>query len=97
MSKKKKKTEKRFFQPERMDFRQIVKKSNSQLSEGNIEQMINSPEFVSFALSIEHQINDGITFNEILSSPIILTAATKIIEKFSVKEKEKEETVSHDY
>lgn len=78
-------------QTKRIDFGIFAENSELHLNHRNIEQMMNSPEFISFALSIEHQIDDGVTFNEILSSPEIIAAATKIIEKFSTIKKGKKE------
>jgi hypothetical protein len=46
-----------------------------------IDELINNPEFQEFIQTISDSINDGMTFDEILSSNKVLSQALKILKE----------------
>ena len=60
----------------------LSQKSNLKITkEDEITQLINSPDFLEFVQMIEDSLNDGITYNELLSSKEILHKALEILKK----------------
>lgn len=59
----------------------ILQKTNgiSSKSKREIETLVESEEFIEFAHMIEDSIDDGLTFNELLSSKEILQKALEIL------------------
>jgi hypothetical protein len=75
-----------------VDKSQIKRKDNSshqiQLSKTmdkeaihEIYRLINSPDFIDFVKTISETVDDGITYNEYLSSQIVLRNAKRILRK----------------
>ena len=58
----------------------LSQKSNLNISQKDeITRLIDSPDFLDFAQMIEETINDGVTFDELLSSKEILQKALEIL------------------
>lgn len=58
----------------------LSQKSNLKISQKDeITKLIDSPDFLDFAQMIEESVNDGVTFDELLSSKEILQKALEIL------------------
>ncbi|NHJ04939.1 MAG: hypothetical protein EAX90_08955 [Candidatus Heimdallarchaeota archaeon] len=58
----------------------LSQKSNLNIGQKDeITRLIDSPDFLDFAQMIEETLNDGVTFDELLSSKEILQKALEIL------------------
>ena len=51
--------------------------------------LINSPDFIDFVKTISETVDDGITYNEFLSSQLVLRNARKILRKLEKEQEQK--------
>ncbi|NHJ32480.1 MAG: hypothetical protein FK732_06430 [Asgard group archaeon] len=68
-----------------------VKETQEQKNEKSdeINDLVNSPDFIEFAQTISNTIDDETTFNEILSSQVILKNALAILKKLKKESMQK--------